>query len=134
MLLFRIVRLYRFVIYYLFLDRVNSASIVRQPSDRRLDGNVSFRSNGNTSSSTSVLNSSDLQNSFHAGSNANESATSSGGFLGISELTTSSGSTTLSSCLAGTVGMTSQSDLNTTESLESKDLKRETYVFIEHKL
>ncbi|KRG05553.1 uncharacterized protein LOC6581186 isoform X3 [Drosophila mojavensis] len=113
-------------------DRVNSASIVRQPSDRRLDGNVSFRSNGNTSSSTSVLNSSDLQNSFHAGSNANESATSSGGFLGISELTTSSGSTTLSSCLAGTVGMTSQSDLNTTESLESKDLKRETY-YQQHK-
>ncbi|XP_023171235.2 uncharacterized protein LOC111599722 isoform X2 [Drosophila hydei] len=108
-------------------DRVHSTSIVRQPSDRRLDGNVSLRSNGNTSISTSVLNSSDLQNSFHAAGNANESATSSGGFIGISELTTCSGSTTLSSCLAGGVGMTSLNDLNTTDSADSKDMRRENY-------
>lgn len=112
-----------------FLDRVHS-SIVRQPSDRRLDANISIRSNGNTSSSTSVLNSSDLQNSFHATSNANESATSSGGFVGVSDLTISSGSTTLSNCLTGGTGMTSISDLNAPESADSKDARRETYVVL----
>ncbi|XP_064535823.1 uncharacterized protein RhoGEF2 isoform X2 [Drosophila montana] len=107
-------------------DRVHS-SIVRQPSDRRLDANISIRSNGNTSSSTSVLNSSDLQNSFHATSNANESATSSGGFVGASDLTISSGSTTLSNCLTGGSGMTSISDLNAPESADSKDARKETF-------
>ncbi|XP_070066508.1 uncharacterized protein RhoGEF2 isoform X3 [Drosophila virilis] len=107
-------------------DRVHS-SIVRQPSDRRLDANISIRSNGNTSSSTSVLNSSDLQNSFHATSNANESATSSGGFVGVSDLTISSGSTTLSNCLTGGTGMTSISDLNAHETTDSKDARRETF-------
>uniref|UniRef100_A0A1I8P3A6 DH domain-containing protein n=1 Tax=Stomoxys calcitrans TaxID=35570 RepID=A0A1I8P3A6_STOCA len=48
----------------LSVERLNSTSIQRHPSDRRTDGaNISIRSNGNTSAH---LNASDLQNSFNA--------------------------------------------------------------------
>ncbi|EDV98506.1 GH23156 [Drosophila grimshawi] len=108
-------------------DRVQSSPIVRQPSDRRLDANISFRSNGNTSINSSVLNNSDLQTSFNAVSNANENTTGSGSFAGVADLTTSSGSATLSNSLTGGIGMNSTTDLNASESTESKDARRESF-------
>lgn len=107
--------------YFLFTDRVHSSSIVRQPSDRRPDVNVSLRSNGNASCNVSMHNSSDLQNTFPAVSNANaENA------AGSSDLTTSSGSATLTNSLAGGIGLPSISDLgHSTDAVEPKDLRRD---------
>ncbi|KAH8420973.1 hypothetical protein KR222_000293, partial [Zaprionus bogoriensis] len=103
-------------------DRVHSSSIVRQPSDRRPDVNVSLRSNGNASCNASMLNSSDLQSSFPAVSNANaENA------AGNADLTTSSGSATLSSCLASGIGLPAISDLSTPDAADCKDLRRESF-------
>lgn len=104
-----------------FPDRVHSSSIVRQPSDRRPDVNVSLRSNGNASCNASMLNSSDLQSSFPAVSNTNADNAA-----GSSDLTTSSGSATLTNSLASGIGLPSISDLgHSTDTVESKDLRRD---------
>lgn len=100
---------------------MHSSSIVRQPSDRRPDVNVSLRSNGNASCNASMLNSSDLQSSFPAVSNTNADNAA-----GSSDLTTSSGSATLTNSLASGIGLPSISDLgHSTDTVESKDLRRD---------
>lgn len=100
---------------------MHSTSIVRQPSDRRPDVNVSLRSNGNASCNASMLNSSDLSSCFPAVGNANaENA------AGSSDLTTSSGSATLTNSLASGIGLPAISDLgHTPDVVEAKDLRRE---------
>ncbi|XP_017837560.1 A-kinase anchor protein 13 isoform X1 [Drosophila busckii] len=92
-------------------DRVHSSSIVRQPSDRRPDINISLRSNGNASANASMLNSSDLQSSFHGASGGNESGVGAAAFTGIPD---HSGSN-----LAGGIG--AASDANPAEPTDSKD-------------
>ncbi|XP_034102537.1 uncharacterized protein LOC117566983 isoform X2 [Drosophila albomicans] len=106
-------------------DRVHSSSIVRQPSDRRPDVNISLRSNGNASCNTSLLNNSDLHNSFPAVNNVNADTPSASG--GFSDLTTSAGSGTLANCLAGGIGLPATADLTTQDSVESKDVRRESF-------
>ncbi|XP_034476460.1 uncharacterized protein LOC117783263 isoform X4 [Drosophila innubila] len=106
-------------------DRVHSSSIVRQPSDRRPDVNVSLRSNGNASCNTSLLNSSDLHNSFPAVNNAN-SDSASGASGGFPDLTTSSGSGTLTNSLTGAIGLPAISDLHTPDSVES-NVRRDSF-------
>lgn len=67
------------------LERLNSTSIQRHPSDRRTDSaNLSIRSNGNTSAH---LNASDLQSSFH-GADTSMGAVG-GGAQGANAATTS---------------------------------------------
>ncbi|XP_030386773.1 uncharacterized protein LOC115633450 isoform X2 [Scaptodrosophila lebanonensis] len=112
-------------------ERLHNSSIVRQPSDRRPDANISLRSNGNASANSSALNSSDLQSSFHAASSANDSIGGSGSCTaGPSELTTSTGSTALVSSLLGAVGLSgaTSGDLNAQDAdAQNKDARRERY-------
>ncbi|KAM8714144.1 hypothetical protein ACLKA7_014313 [Drosophila subpalustris] len=103
-------------------DRVHSSSIVRQPSDRRPDVNVSLRSNGNASCNTSLLNSSDLHNSFPAVNSANADSAS-GGFP---DLTASAGSGTLTNSLTGAIGLPAINDLHTPDSVES-NVRRDSF-------
>ncbi|XP_065366729.1 uncharacterized protein RhoGEF2 isoform X2 [Calliphora vicina] len=67
------------------IERLNSTSIQRHPSDRRTDSaNLSIRSNGNTSAH---LNASDLQSSFHGADTSMGAA--GGGAQGANAATTS---------------------------------------------
>ncbi|KAH8321923.1 hypothetical protein KR067_009816, partial [Drosophila pandora] len=102
-------------------DRGNS-SIVRQPSDRRPDANISIRSNGNTSCNTSALNTTDLQGSFH-GSCANDSINTGGGAM---DLSTSVASTAPSSCGSVSAGLSGFGELTAQDSVD-KDARRERY-------
>ncbi|XP_017108206.2 uncharacterized protein RhoGEF2 isoform X2 [Drosophila bipectinata] len=102
-------------------DRGNS-SIVRQPSDRRPDANISIRSNGNTSCNTSALNTTDLQSSFH-GSCANDSINTVGGAM---DLSTSVASTAPSSCGSVSAGLSGFGELTAQDSVD-KDARRERY-------
>ncbi|XP_052839324.1 uncharacterized protein LOC128254332 isoform X1 [Drosophila gunungcola] len=100
-------------------------SIVRQPSDRRPDANISIRSNGNTSCNTSALNTTDLQSSFH-GSCANDSINP-GGAAGCNmDLSTSVASTAPSSSGSVSAGLSAFTELNAPDAVE-KDARRERY-------
>ncbi|XP_043948380.1 uncharacterized protein LOC108022504 isoform X3 [Drosophila biarmipes] len=100
-------------------------SIVRQPSDRRPDGNISMRSNGNTSCNTSALNTTDLQSSFH-GSCANDSISAVGGAGCNMDLSTSVASTAPSSSSSVSAGLSAFADLNSLDSVD-KEARRERY-------
>ncbi|XP_068146998.1 uncharacterized protein RhoGEF2 isoform X2 [Drosophila tropicalis] len=111
-------------------ERVSSStSIVRQPSDRRPDANISLRSNGNASSNTSALNSSDLQSSYHAGQNANDSINASGGGPSFSADLSNAGmgSGALSNSLVGAVGATGIAESNASDAPDKKDARKERY-------
>ncbi|KAH8401495.1 hypothetical protein KR009_005857, partial [Drosophila setifemur] len=95
------------------------ASIVRQPSDRRPDANISIRSNGNTSCNTSALNTTDLQSSFH-GSCANDSINP------AMDLSTSVASTAPSSSGSVSTGLSVFAELNAQDAVD-KDARRERY-------
>ncbi|XP_016928678.2 uncharacterized protein RhoGEF2 isoform X2 [Drosophila suzukii] len=98
-------------------------SIVRQPSDRRPDGNISMRSNGNTSCNTSALNTTDLQSSFH-GSCANDSINA-GGAAGCNmDLSTSVASTAPSSSGSVSAGLSVFAELNALDAVD-KEARRE---------
>ncbi|XP_026841806.1 uncharacterized protein LOC6590830 isoform X2 [Drosophila persimilis] len=101
------------------------SSIVRQPSDRRPDANISMRSNGNASCNTSALNSTDLQSSFH-GSSANDSINPSGGAICPMELSTSVASTAPSSSGSVSAGLSAFAELNAPDTVD-KDARRERY-------
>ncbi|XP_037947686.1 uncharacterized protein LOC119679413 [Teleopsis dalmanni] len=95
------------------IERLHSTSIVRQPSDRRPDaGNISLRSNGNTSH-----NSSDLQSSFHAttadtsGVETSSGAGASGGIGNVGGATAA--------------GAATGADVNAQDAAEGKDARRE---------
>ncbi|KAH8284540.1 hypothetical protein KR018_004011, partial [Drosophila ironensis] len=103
------------------VDRGNS-SIVRQPSDRRPDANISLRSNGNTSCNTSALNTTDLQGSFH-GSCANDSITAAGGAM---DLSTSVASTAPSSSGSVSAGLSGIGEMGAPDAVD-KDARRERY-------
>ncbi|XP_023037752.1 uncharacterized protein LOC6640155 isoform X4 [Drosophila willistoni] len=111
-------------------ERVSSStSIVRQPSDRRPDANISLRSNGNASSNTSALNSSDLQSSYHAGQNANDSINASGGGPSFSADLSNAGmgSGALSNSLVGAVGAAGIAESNASDAPDKKDARKERY-------
>ncbi|XP_017049565.1 uncharacterized protein LOC108093793 isoform X2 [Drosophila ficusphila] len=98
-------------------------SIVRQPSDRRPDANVSIRSNGNTSCNTSALNTTELQSSFH-GSCANDSINQGGGAGCNMDLSTSVASTAPSSSGSVSAGLSVFAELNALDAVD-KDARRE---------
>ncbi|XP_016988743.1 uncharacterized protein LOC108051233 isoform X2 [Drosophila rhopaloa] len=98
-------------------------SIVRQPSDRRPDANISIRSNGNTSCNTSALNTTDLQSSFH-GSCANDSINPGGGAGCNMDLSTSVASTAPSSSGSVSAGLSAFTELNALDAVD-KDARRE---------
>ncbi|XP_017078480.1 uncharacterized protein LOC108112747 isoform X2 [Drosophila eugracilis] len=98
-------------------------SIVRQPSDRRPDANISIRSNGNTSCNTSALNTTDLQSSFH-GSCANDSINVGGGAGCNMDLSTSVASTAPSSSGSVSAGLSAFADLNALDAVD-KEARRE---------
>ncbi|XP_034654021.1 uncharacterized protein LOC117892114 [Drosophila subobscura] len=100
------------------------SSIVRQPSDRRPDANISMRSNGNASCNTSALNSTDLQSSFH-GSSANDSINPSGASCPM-DLSTSVASTAPSSSGSVSAGLSAFAELNAPDAVD-KDARRERY-------
>ncbi|XP_044249279.2 uncharacterized protein RhoGEF2 isoform X1 [Drosophila takahashii] len=100
-------------------------SIVRQPSDRRPDGNISMRSNGNTSCNTSALNTTDLQSSFH-GSCANDSINPGGGAGCNMDLSTSVASTAPSSSGSVSAGLSVFAELNALDAVD-KEARRERY-------
>ncbi|KMY94444.1 uncharacterized protein Dsimw501_GD11240, isoform E [Drosophila simulans] len=100
-------------------------SIVRQPSDRRPDANISIRSNGNTSCNTSALNTTDLQNSFH-GSCANDSINPGGGAGCNMDLSTSVASTTPSTSGSVAAGLSAFAELNALDTVD-KEARRERY-------
>nr|NP_001286515.1 Rho guanine nucleotide exchange factor 2, isoform H [Drosophila melanogaster]AHN56311.1 Rho guanine nucleotide exchange factor 2, isoform H [Drosophila melanogaster] len=101
------------------------ASIVRQPSDRRPDANISIRSNGNTSCNTSGLNTTDLQSSFH-GSCANDSINPGGGAGCNMDLSTSVASTTPSTSGSVAAGLSAFAELNALDTVD-KEARRERY-------
>uniref|UniRef100_A0A1A9WDT8 Uncharacterized protein n=1 Tax=Glossina brevipalpis TaxID=37001 RepID=A0A1A9WDT8_9MUSC len=91
--------------YYkqLSFERLHSTSIQRQPSDRRPDAvNLSIRSNGNTSA---LLNTSDLQSSYHGADSSNMGATAVAGIGGV-------GASTALSCSVGSGGPLITSNLS----------------------
>ncbi|XP_032571480.1 uncharacterized protein LOC6609537 isoform X1 [Drosophila sechellia] len=100
-------------------------SIVRQPSDRRPDANISIRSNGNTSCNTSALNTTDLQSSFH-GSCANDSINPGGGAGCNMDLSTSVASTTPSTSGSVAAGLSAFAELNALDTVD-KEARRERY-------